>query len=244
MITQPSIVLMRPRLAAVADIESCIRAGWQPLLLEYQQLLPFDDVLQQLTERSLKQDVIVWVSPSAVHIAAKYLVQSDNVVHVAIGAATAKVLVAYGFKQVVYPLDGNDSEAVFRLPVWRQQNGRMLLIRGVGGRELLVEKLCLQGWQVELAEVYERLPQPLNWSILSQPLKEKRLKAVYMTTSVAVNAWFSQMPPDLYAIGKSLLYLVHHPRVEAVLSNYGVATMLVPDLRCGLEILHSDSTVR
>lgn len=243
MITHPSIVLMRPRQAAVADIESCIRAGWQPLLMEYQQLLPFDDILQQLAERSLKQDVIVWVSPSAVHIAAKYLVQSDNVMHVAVGAATAKVLVAYGFKQVVYPLDGNDSEAVLRLAIWHQKNGRMMLIRGVGGRELLVDKLGQQGWQVELAEVYERQPQLLNWSVLRQPLKEKRLKAVYMTTSAAVNAWFSQMPPDLYAIGKSLLYLVHHPRVEAALSSYDVATMLVSDLQRGLEILHSDSTV-
>ena len=243
MITQPSIVLMRPRQAAAADIKSCIRAGWQPLLMEYQQLLPFDDILQQLAERSLKQDVIVWISPSAVHIAAKYLVQSDNVVHVAVGAATAKVLIAYGFKQVVYPLDGNDSEAVLRLAIWHQKNGRMMLIRGVGGRELLVDKLGQQGWQVDLAEVYERQPQLLNWSVLRQPLKEKRLKAVYMTTSAAVNAWFSQMPPDLYAIGKSLLYLVHHPRVEAALSSYDVATMLVSDLQRGLEILHSDSTV-
>lgn len=243
MITQSSIVLMRPRQAASADIKSCIRAGWQPLLMEYQQLLPFNDILQQLAERSLKQDVIVWVSPSAVHIAAKYLVQSDNVVHVAVGAATAKVLIAYGFKQVVYPLDGNDSEAVLRLAIWHQQNGRMMLIRGVGGRELLVDKLGQQGWQVDLAEVYERQPQLLNWSVLRQQLKEKRLKAVYMTTSAAVNAWFSQMPPDLYAIGKSLLYLVHHPRVEAALSGYDVATMLVSDLQRGLEILHSDSTV-
>ncbi|MGE9548668.1 uroporphyrinogen-III synthase [Snodgrassella sp. CS2] len=243
MITQPSIALMRPRQAVAADIKSCIRAGWQPLLMEYQQLLPFDDILQQLAERSLKQDVIVWVSPSAVHIAAKYLVQSDNVVHVAVGAATAKVLIAYGFKQVVYPFDGNDSEAVLRLAIWHQQNGRMMLIRGVGGRELLVDKLGQQGWQVELAEVYKRQPQLLNWSVLRQPIKEKRLKAVYMTTSAAVNAWFSQMPPDLYAIGKSLLYLVHHPRVEAALSSYDVTTMLVSDLQRGLEILHSDSTV-
>jgi uroporphyrinogen-III synthase len=242
MSTQPCLALMRPRLAAKADVDCCLRAGWIPLLLEYQQLQPRPVILKQLFMQSLAQNVVLWVSPSAVHIAAKYIAHSDNLLHVAVGASTARALTAYGFKQIIYPFDGHDSEAVLRLPLWQQQKGRLLLIRGVGGRDLLIDQLRQQGWQIEVAEVYQRLPQPINWSVLTQQAQHGSLKAVYMTTSSAVQAWFTQLPPDLYAVSKSLLYLIHHPRIATALTEYGVSALLVPDLCRGLEILHSHST--
>ncbi|PIT56942.1 uroporphyrinogen-III synthase [Snodgrassella alvi] len=241
--TQPCLALMRPRLAATADIDCCICAGWVPLLLEYQQLQPRSAVLQQLVLQSQVQNVVLWVSPSAVHIAAKYVSQSEKLLHVAVGGSTARTLAAYGFKRILYPSDGHDSEAVLRLPLWQQQKGRLLLIRGVGGRDLIINQLHKQGWQIEVAEVYQRQPQPVDWSVLTQQAQQGSLKAVYMTTIAAVQAWFTQLPPDLYAVSKSLLYLVHHPRTATALTEYGVSTLLVSDLCSGLELLRSHSTL-
>jgi uroporphyrinogen-III synthase len=239
---RPCLALMRPRLAAAADIDCCVRAGWVPLVLEYQQLQPQPAVLQQLVLKSLVQNVVLWVSPSAVHIAAKYVSLSESLLHVAVGASTASTLASYGFKRILYPVDGHDSEAVLRLPLWQQLKGRLLLIRGVGGRDLIINQLHQQGWQIEIADVYQRQPQPVNWSVLTQKAHEGSLKAVYMTTTAAVQAWFTQLPPDLYAVSKSLLYLVHHPRIATALTEYGVLTVQVSDLCRGLELLDSHST--
>lgn len=240
--TLPCLVLMRPPLAATADIDCCIRYGWQPILLEYLQLQTQSAALNRLSGQSQSQNIIFWVSPSAVHIAANYVSRSDKLIHVAVGAATASALSGYGFKQIVYPENGHDSEAVLHLPVWQQRKGKLLLIRGIGGRDWLIKQLHQLGWQIEVAEVYQRNPVPINWSVISTQAEQGNLKAVYMTTTAAVQAWFTQLPPDLYAVSKSLLYLVHHPRIDAALTGYGVKTLHVPDLCRGLALLHSRST--
>lgn len=236
--TQPALILMRPKLSAITDMRICRDAGWLPVLLEYQYLQPIPTALARLSQQSVAIDVIVWNSPGAVHVAAKSLPNQLNCIHVAIGMATASVLVEYGFTNIIYPENGHDSEAVARLPLWRVQQGKFLLIRGVGGRNWLLNYLNALGWEVDVAEVYQRKPQLLDWSLVKQ---QNNLQAIYLTTVVAVNAWFGQLPPDLYAFSKRLLYLVHHPRIFNAVCKHKVTTMLVPNLQCGLTDLLSSS---
>lgn len=69
-----------------------------------------------------------------------------------VGEATAAVLQGAGL-EVSAPPRGDDSEALLALPALRQAVAapapRVLIVRGVGGRELLAERLAEQGASVE-----------------------------------------------------------------------------------------------
>ena len=88
----------------------------------------------------------------------------------AVGAGTAAVLEDYGLP-VRFPQDGQDSEALLRLPEWQRllalPDLRVMIWRGVGGREYFSGTIRAAGGQVDLLELYQRvmpegLAQQLN----------------------------------------------------------------------------------
>ena len=78
----------------------------------------------------------------------------------AVGNKTASVLNKADI-EVITTFQGNDSEALLNLPELAQPtNEKVLILRGVDGRELLKQTLEQRGAQVDYAELYQRaLPQ-------------------------------------------------------------------------------------
>ena len=75
----------------------------------------------------------------------------------AVGAGTAAALRARGVPQVLAPAAGGDSESLLALAAMHEVGGqRVLVIRGVGGRELLADTLRARGAHVEYLECYRR----------------------------------------------------------------------------------------
>ncbi|MDF0734204.1 uroporphyrinogen-III synthase [Pseudomonas entomophila] len=76
-----------------------------------------------------------------------------------VGAATAGVLQA-AHLDTTFPTEGDDSEALLELSVLREAiafpTARVLIVRGMGGRELLAERLAEQGASVDYLELYRR----------------------------------------------------------------------------------------
>lgn len=81
----------------------------------------------------------------------------------AVGPGTAAVLEEYGLP-VQFPQDGQDSEALLRLPAWDRLLGlpdlRVLILRGVGGREYFSAAIREAGGRVDLLELYQRAAPP------------------------------------------------------------------------------------
>ncbi|MGH8492942.1 MAG: uroporphyrinogen-III synthase [Moraxellaceae bacterium] len=74
----------------------------------------------------------------------------------AVGHATAELLAAAGL-DVEIPAERADSEGLLQLPALQNVAGkRFLLMRGVGGRELLRRGLEARGAQVDVLELYHR----------------------------------------------------------------------------------------
>ncbi|MDF7675665.1 uroporphyrinogen-III synthase [Neisseriaceae bacterium ESL0693] len=238
---QNSIILLRPAISAHSDEVVCQSMGWQSLLVEYQKLQPIAARLSELPRLSFEAEVIFWVSPAAVHLAAPYIPDKQLHQHVAVGQATGRILQSYGFEHVLYPETGNDSQAVWQLPLWHQQRGRLLCIGAETGRTWLAEKLRGIGWQVDMAEVYQRIPQSIDWSSVLKLKQHTLLRAVYVTTCAAVTLWFEQLPADLHTWAKSLIYLSHHPRVHQSLIQHDVQSILISDLHHGLTLLPTAS---
>lgn len=222
----PTILIVRPEARARQDIEICKRAGWNALAFTPLDIEADETALAALPERYARADAVFWVSPSAIETAAPRVDFSDSLkVNLTVGQASRKTLSRFTPHEILSPTDGNDSEAVLRLPVWNMlpKGATVLLVRGHGGRDFLAESLKKRGFTVEIAEVYFRRPQKLNW----QNFQTESVKAAYIASAELAAALFAQVPQPLAQFFKTLLYLTHHERVAAALRQAGAENIRV-----------------
>lgn len=105
----------------------------------------------------------------------------------AIGAGTAAALREGGVPLVLAPSVGGDSEALLGLAPMQQVSGqRVLVFRGVGGRELLAETLRARGAQVEYVECYRRMLPAADPAPLRARLRRGELAAVTAASAEAL----------------------------------------------------------
>ena len=99
----------------------------------------------------------------------------------AIGAITAKELENFGVKHVLFPTEKSDSEALLALPEMFTTQ-KVMIFRGVGGREILAETLTARGATVTFAECYQRTNPQQN----CDTLKADTLHGIVVTSSEAM----------------------------------------------------------
>lgn len=102
-----------------------------------------------------------------------------------VGEATAAVLQAADLA-VNVPSAGDDSEALLALPALRQAiavpTPRILIVRGVGGRELLAERLAEQGASVDYLELYRRCLPVYPPGTLMRRIEAERLNGLVVSS--------------------------------------------------------------
>jgi hypothetical protein len=230
----PTMLIVRPSARAAEDVETCLNAGWRAEVLSSVEIEADAAGLELLSEQYARADAVFWVSPTAIETAVPYLNLSDGIkIHIAVGQGSRRALERYLGRTVIAPHGGNDSEAVLRLPVWDglREGRRVLFVRGHGGRDFLMRRLREKGLQTELAEVYFRRHNPLNF----QNFQAENITAAYITSTELVQSLFAQVPPQFSRFFKSLLYFTHHPRIAEALKREGVRSVeTVPSLEYAL----------
>ena len=104
-------------------------------------------------------DLVVFVSANAVRFGADILGERRDLPIAAIGQSTAAAINAAGYRVSMLPAEGADSESLLAMPQLADLHGkRVLIVRGSGGRGLLLEEMAARGAQVQYAEVYTREP--------------------------------------------------------------------------------------
>jgi uroporphyrinogen-III synthase len=102
-------------------------------------------------------DLIIFTSANAVRFGMPLLDRRRDLKLAAIGPATARALESSGLRVAVTPAGGFDTEHLLSHPELARLDGRrVLLVKGVGGRELLQEQLEKRGASVTVAHVYQR----------------------------------------------------------------------------------------
>ncbi len=172
--------------------------------------------------------LVVFTSANAVRFGAALLAGRRDLNVAAIGPATARALAAAGLSAAITPTERVDSEGLLALPELAQVADRhVLLIKGVGGRDLLARELERRGARVTIAEVYRRAPASPNAAdveALAAWLAEPHAAVISASSEETATILESLLPPSLRAALAARLWLVPSERVAAALRERGIAS--------------------
>ena len=182
------IAITRPVEQAKKLADLITNAGGTPILFPLIEITPladyslFDATISQIED----YDWAIFISSNAVQNGMPRLLKKDipkNLKFAAIGPVTAAELKDFGAEQVLTPQGRFDSEALLALPEMQaMQNKKVMIFRGVGGREILAESLKTHGATVTFAECYQRTNPQQN----CDGLKANKLHGIVVTSSEAM----------------------------------------------------------
>lgn len=217
------IVVTRPaaQAAALADL---IRAGGGvPLLFPTIDIVALDDCAQldAALDRLSGVDLAVFVSANAVQhamarLGARGLPWPAHLRAAATGPATAAQLAARGVHNLLYPPQRFDSEGLLaeidRHGIAPQ---RVLIVRGSGGREWLLDALAARGVTVQAVASYARVRGHADSAPLRQCAADHALDAITVTSSEGGENLMAMLGADAPAIVNQAPLFVPHPRIAA-----------------------------
>jgi uroporphyrinogen-III synthase len=196
------IAITRPieqakKLAALIE-----QAGGTPILFPLIEITPLIDCseFESVISNIETYDWAIFISSNAVQNGMPRIIKNGlpaNLKFAAIGPVTASELQSFGAKLVLTPLshvqhgDENkvrfDSESLLALPEMQDvKDKKIMIIRGVGGRDVLAETLKARGAQVTFAECYQRINPQTDCDLLAQLWRDKKLHGIVVTSSEAM----------------------------------------------------------
>ena len=141
----------------------------------------------------------------------------------AIGPVTAAGLQQYGVEQILTPQQRFDSEALLALPQMQDMAGKKIMIfRGVGGREVLADTLRERGAEVDFAECYRRVNPQRNADMLVTLWQNKQLDAIVVTSSEAMRHLLELPETGTADWLRSTPICVNHARIGELAQQQGL----------------------
>ena len=211
------VAITRPTDQAIKLTQLIEDAGGHVISYPLIEISPLTDYTRfNLVIADIQQyDWIIFISSNAVENGMPHLLKQGIPPHLqfaAIGPATAKALADYGINKVLIPKGRFDSESLLSLPEMHDVQGKkIMVVRGVGGRELLAESLKARGAQVAFAECYRRINPQTNSDVLAQAFQNQQLHAIIVTSTEAMRHLID-LAGDSTWLKKVTLY-VNHARI-------------------------------
>jgi uroporphyrinogen-III synthase len=216
------IVLTRPRQQAAALAALIEREGGRAILFPTIEIRDIDDraALEAVIDRLDAYDLAIFVSPNAVDKGLQ-AVRSRRALPpqlriAAIGGASARALQRLGVSAVIAPAAGDDSESLLRMPELSEVAGaRVVVFRGVGGRELIRGTLEARGASVEYAECYRRVVPDADLAVLEAAWVRGEIDAFVATSSESLRNLHAMLDGAARERLSRAPIFVTHPRIAA-----------------------------
>ena len=228
------VVITRPAHQSDALAALIRERGGRPILFPAIEIRDVEDTsaLDAIVGRLEDFDLAIFVSPNAAAkgwaaIHARRSVPPRLAI-ATIGRASARELERLGARAVIAPQAGSDSESLLAMPELRAVAGkRIVIFRGVGGRELLRETLEARGARVEYAECYQRMRSDADVGALLSAWGRGEVDALVATSSEGLKNVYEM----LGAAGRDRLartpLFVPHPRIAATARELGLTEIVV-----------------
>lgn len=186
------VAITRPINQAKKLTQQIQAAGGKVISFPLIEITPLEDYTQfESAIASIDEyDWLIFISSNAVQNSMPRLLKYDMPSHLqfaSIGPVTAKALSDFGIGQVLTPKNKFDSESLLSLPdLQNMQNRKVMIVRGVGGREVLANTLKSRGAQITFAECYQRINPQTNCDVLMQAYAKQQLHSIVVTSSEAM----------------------------------------------------------
>jgi uroporphyrinogen-III synthase len=137
-------------------------------------------------------DLVFFVSTNAAKIGLDFIAgfwpqYPAHILNFAVGPSTAAEIESRALP-VCYPLDRMSSEAMLELPELQDIKGKKaLIVRGMGGREILAEGLIARGASVDYAELYERVVPIYTNGQLRRCVQQHKPDALVISSAEALD---------------------------------------------------------
>jgi len=158
---------------------------------------------------------ILFISSNAVENSLPRLIKQGipkQLKFAAIGPTTAKSLQTFGIRDVLIPQDRFDSESLLSLPAMHDMHGKkVIIVRGIGGRDVLANTLTERGAIVTFAECYQRVNPQTNCQVLEQAYHDGKLHVIVVTSSEAMRYLLAMAGESDWL--KQITICVNHARV-------------------------------
>ncbi|WP_373079217.1 uroporphyrinogen-III synthase [Zhongshania sp.] len=136
----------------------------------------------------------------------------------AIGTATAAALAARDVEVQSFDSLAMNSESLLSTPALLQLQGqKILIVRGLGGREYLAEQLAARGAQVDYAECYQRSSPKLDRGQFQDLLLKEQINIVCVNSGETLH-YFNSLLGDM---AHTYTVLVPGERVAALAASLG-----------------------
>lgn len=216
------IVVTRPARQAALLAELIRSHGGRAILFPVIDIRDVEDAsgLNAVIDGLDSYDLAIFVSPNAVDkgfeaIRARRTWPPRTKV-AAIGRGSARALRKLGVGPVIAPHIGADSESLLAVPELAEIAGqRIVIFRGVGGRELLRDTLATRGAHVDYAECYHRMKPRSDMSTLSRAWSAREIDALVVTSSEGLrNLCELLAPAEREALERTPIFVPHRRIAE------------------------------
>jgi uroporphyrinogen-III synthase len=189
------ILVTRPEHQAQRLCELISNAGGNSILfptIEIQAVLN-SEKLSNCFKDINEYDFVIFVSRNAVNVVFDHYLQSDfpeRVQLLAIGSGTAAALGEKNMTNVLSAGVQSDSESLLLLHELQGDfvhDKKILIVRGVGGRELLANGLKERGASVDYAEVYKRCLPEFNIQERHRIWQQEKPEAIIVSSNEGLN---------------------------------------------------------
>ena len=227
-----SIVVTRPERQARPLARLIEEAGGGALLYPAIVIEPVHSVqLNAVIGQLASFDVANFISRNAVELGmasvSKAGALSSLPVAAGIGSGTRSALEAEGVKGVLAPEGMADSEALLALPQFQKVAGkRILIFRGVGGREMLASALRSRGATVEYAECYRRRRPSTDMRPLIEAWSRGGVDAVAISSGEGLQNFAALLGDALEERLRATPVFVPHPRVAGEARGLGIGEVI------------------
>ena len=233
-LTGRGIVITRPAEQAASLARLIASEGGRPIVFSAIEILDIEDrrALDALIGRLDAFDLAIFISPNAVErgLSAIHRLRTlpPQLQVAAIGRGSARALHRQGFRSVIAPGAGADSEALLALPELGKLAGkRVVVFRGVGGRVLLRDELAARGAIVEYAECYRRRRPQIDPAALLGAWRRGEVDAVVATSSEGLRNFHDMLGEEgRKQLGATPL-VVPHARIASTAQRLGIANAIV-----------------
>ena len=173
-------------------------------------------------------DIVIFISKNAVIHALEQFPRIAGTVQgktvLGVGEATARCLIASGFGQAGSAGSGG-SEALLRLPALEEtavSGKRVVILRGLGGREELRDVLLARGAAVDYLEVYQREKPDISQAQMTEFWHDQRPDAVIITSLAGLDNLVEMTPAADHSrlLGTPMVVMSERIRQHAAESGF------------------------